>query len=377
MKIVFVIKTLDISGGAERVLTQVTGALADRGYEVNLIGFGAVGERDFYPVHPRVRRIWLNTGDVQARSSALDVWRRIVALRRTLRALAPDVAVGFMHSAYVPLAFASLGTGVPVVGSEHTIIGHFSSRWVDLVLVRVAAQLICRTVVPAEQVRASFPKAIARRMVVIPNPVATAADNHRETAATRTVLAVGRLSPEKRHALLIDAFARVAPLHRDWRLRIIGDGDVRPRLEAQVSKLKLESQIDMPGVSSTIQEEYEAADIFVMPSLYESFGLATAEALAAGVPAIGFAECPGTNELIRHDVNGLLVSGADPAAALAGALDRLMASADDRRRLGQAGPATVRSFGLACVVDRWEEVLRDVASGERIDSIRDPISSVN
>jgi glycosyltransferase involved in cell wall biosynthesis len=99
-----------------------------------------------------------------------------------------------------------------------------------------------------------------------------------------------------------------------------------------------------------------------MPSIYESFGLATAEALAFRVPAVGFADCPGTNELIQDGRNGILVGGPDAVHALAEGLSRLMDSAPLRAQLGQAGPDSVRRFSLAAVADRWEEVLRTVAA---------------
>jgi glycosyltransferase involved in cell wall biosynthesis len=97
-----------------------------------------------------------------------------------------------------------------------------------------------------------------------------------------------------------------------------------------------------------------------MPSLYESFGLATAEALAHGLPAVGFADCPGTNELIENEVNGLLVPAGDRVAGLAAALSRLIEDSDLRRRLGQAGPQSVARFSVDTIVAQWEELLRRV-----------------
>ena len=99
-----------------------------------------------------------------------------------------------------------------------------------------------------------------------------------------------------------------------------------------------------------------------MPSAYESFGLTTAEALSHGLPVVGFADCPGTNELVRDGVNGRLVAGPDRAGALAAGLARMMASPDERQRLGAAGPASIEGFAPERITDVWVDLLGRVAA---------------
>ena len=122
----------------------------------------------------------------------------------------------------------------------------------------------------------------------------------------------------------------------------------------------LDGRVDLPGLIADIRREYAAADIFVMPSTYESFGIATAEALASGIPAIGFADCPGTNELIRDEVNGLLIKGPDRARALAEGLARLMTDDGLRSQLGDGAPASVARYSLKSVADAWERLLERI-----------------
>lgn len=157
---------------------------------------------------------------------------------------------------------------------------------------------------------------------------------------------------------MVDAFARLADRFSDWRLRIVGEGELREMLEAQVRELGLHIRIDLSGAIVGMDEGYRWAAIFAMPSLYESFGIATAEALAAGVPAIGFADCPGTNELIHDGINGILVSGADRTEALAQGLTRLMESQELRETLSRASPRSVEGFTISNVADQWEELLQ-------------------
>jgi glycosyltransferase involved in cell wall biosynthesis len=222
-----------------------------------------------------------------------------------------------------------------------------------------------RITVVSRPVMLSFGRWLGRRMTVVPNPLSApigrdAKDMRPDPDRPKILLSVGRLSPEKNQACLLSAFARISDRFPDWRLRLVGEGALRGALEAQVAALGLQQRIELPGAIAEIAGEYLRADLFVLPSTYESFGLATAEALSYGLPAIGFADCPGTRDVIRHDENGKLVSGADREQALADCLAALMASPDERRRLSETPRDYLSAeFGIESVLDRWETVLAD------------------
>jgi glycosyltransferase involved in cell wall biosynthesis len=359
MKLLFVVKTLGLTGGgAERVLAEITAGLAARGHEVTVASFDAPGAADFYAFDHRVVRIRMGIGRSDRPSGMVDVLRRAVRLRRLLRAERPDVAIGFMHSAYVPLALALPGSGVAGVASEHIVHGHYADRPVERALLRLVAPRFRSITAVSEAMRQSFPAPIRRRMEVIPNPVRIApSDRAPAVGDQRTLLTVGRLESQKDHATLIAAFARLRGDFPDWRLRIVGEGALRPELERQVAGLGLGDCVTLTGATAEIDCEYRAADLFAMPSLYESFGIATAEGLGHGLPAIGFADCPGTNELIVDGENGLLVAGGDRVAALAGGLARLMGSEAERARMGAAGPGAIAAFSAPRIVEQWEALL--------------------
>ena len=360
MRLLFAIKTMDSrGGGAERVLTQTTGELARRGHDVTLVSFDAPDSPDFYAVDRRVHRLWLNAGRRHSRTGAMDVIKRSSALRRTVRQLRPDVAIGFMHSAFVPLGLALARTGIPVIGSEHIVQGHYATRPLERLALFASASLYDAITVVSEQAKADFPGPLVRRMTVIPNPVVP--ERGTEQIERRDlILSVGRLAEQKDHRTLIAAFATIASRRPGWVLRIVGDGELRGELERQALQLGIADRVELPGPTPDIWAEYAAARIFVIPSSYESFGLATAEALAAGLPAIGFADCAGTNELIQHGVNGLLVDPADRVRNLGSAIDRLIEAPSERSRLATAARASSKGLAVEDVADRWEQLFEKV-----------------
>lgn len=363
MKLLFCIKQLHAAvGGAERVFCTVCSELAARGHEVVVVTFDKPGDRPFYALDAHVRRVPLAIGDARRAAGVVETLRRMAALRRLVRTERPDVAVGFMHSMFVPLAISMIGCNIPVVGSEHIVPEHYRSRPLQFLLLVVTAPLLQAMTVLSEAIRQRYPGVVRRRMQVLPNPVSVpegAAATSGARTEGRVLLCVGRLDAQKDHATLLRAFARLAPQYPDWRLRIVGEGPLRPDLEGLVDALGLAEQVSMPGVTDRIDDEYRGAAAFVLSSRYESFGLATAEAMSHGLPVVGFADCPGTNELIRDGHTGLLVDpGTDRVTALADSLAVLLRDASLRRRLGDAGRTAIDTrFSTGRVCDSWEKLL--------------------
>jgi glycosyltransferase involved in cell wall biosynthesis len=371
LKLLFVVKSLAAqAGGAERVLATVAGELAARGHLVTVLSFDPPHRADFYPLARSVRRIRLGIGNPGKPSRIAETLARVVALRREAKKLSPDVAIGFMHSAYLPLGAALAGTGLAVIASEHIVFDHYAQRRLEKLLLRLSAPMFAAFTGISPAVRASFPRAIRKRMAVIPNPVAAAPAKPLDSVGRgrKRILTIGRLADQKDHRTLIDAFAILAPGFPDWDLRIVGEGELREELQAKIDGLGLDDRIDLSGTTPDVDSEYAAAQLFVISSTYESFGLATAEALASGLPAVGFADCLGTNEVIRHGTNGLLVSGAPRERALADGLAQLMSDPDARRTLGRAAPASVSQYGLESVADSWEALLRQAVKGGHAES---------
>jgi GalNAc-alpha-(1->4)-GalNAc-alpha-(1->3)-diNAcBac-PP-undecaprenol alpha-1,4-N-acetyl-D-galactosaminyltransferase len=367
LKIAFVIKAMsNPGGGAERVLAAVSSGLADRGHDVRIITSDPPDKPSFYPLAPLVRRVFLGVETVEGNSRLWEVLRRVWILRRKILSCEPDVVVAFMHSSYVPLGIALVGTRIPVVASEHIGPQHYETRPFQLALVMLTPLTARKITIVSEQIKQQYGRWLRRRMVVAPNPVAVpSAREEKPHPRARTVLSVGRLAAQKNHACLIAAFALVASDFPDWTLRIVGDGELRGELEKQICELGLERRVELSGAIGDVWREYRTASFFVSPSIYESFGLATAEALLSGVPAVAFEDCPGSNILIQNNINGILLNESrDRVEALSTALRRLMAAPEEIERLSRGGVRRLDACSLPNVLDTWEDILRDAAQAK-------------
>lgn len=366
MNLLFAIKTLTATGGAERVFCAIAGELSRRGHDVLIVTYDPPGTSSFYPLVESIRRLELGVGDAGRSACYIETVRRMSALRDVAKTERPQIAIGFMHSMFVPLALALVGLGIPVVGSEHIVPEHYRTRPLELALFLLAAPLLSKVTVLSETIRERYPRSIRRRMVAMPNPVTVipASGQARPAGdkARHILLSVGRLDTQKDQATLIHAFATLAAKWPDWHLKILGEGPLRGELSALVEALGLADRVALPGVTRDIAVEYRGADVFVLPSRYEALGLVTTEAMSFGLPVVGFADCPGTNELIEDGNSGyLVVPGDDRAKSLARALARLFADPALRLRMGKSGACAVTRMGsIASVGDRWDNLLAAV-----------------
>lgn len=384
-----------VSGGAERVLVDVANGLHRRGYPVTVLTYQEANGPSFYPLDYGIRRIDGRKRDSRYRSGtplntlagtarrhrgiAVGLWLLQHApktwhLRRTLRLAKPDVAIGFLPSTFPYLALAATGSGIPVVASMHNVperdLGGDPLRWdqnpVDIRLRRRALRASAANTVLLPSFREQLDDDVRDKTYVIPNLIEPSVGPTADVTTDpedNVILAVGRLSPAKDHATLVSAWAMLEADHPTWRLRIIGDGPLFGDLTAQIERLGLQrATIDEP--TKEIDEAYRSAKLVVMSSVHEGFGLVTAEAMAHGLPVIGFADCEGTNEIVIDGENGLLVEpGDDRAVALADSMRRLIDDEGTRRALAAASPATVDRFQPAPVLDAWERLIHDVVSG--------------
>jgi teichuronic acid biosynthesis glycosyltransferase TuaC len=161
-----------------------------------------------------------------------------------------------------------------------------------------------------------------------------------------TLLSVGHLIARKRHADVLEALALLAPGHPALRCAIVGDGPERAPLEALATARGVRDRVDFAGQLPPAQARARAAqaDLFVLPSVDEAFGVAYVEAMAAGVPAIGCEGEDGPAEIAAAGPGLVRVPPRDPRA-LADAVDRLLRDDAARAQLGREARATVeRSF---------------------------------
>jgi len=354
-----------IEGGAARVMMNLANAWAAAGHTVTLFSFETGAVPPSYPLDERVVTVYLdlNRHSPSLAASLANNWERVRKIRRGILAAKPDVVISFIDTANVRVVLSLLGSGVPVIVSErvhprHERIGLF---WEGLR--RIAYRLAAGLVVQTEDIREHC-QGWSRRIWVVPNPVfPLAATGSAPVLPRPTVLAVGRLYPQKAYGLLFEAFTKATAGHPEWTLCIAGRGEQQAALERQIQVLGMAGRIRLLGQVEDVGGLLAQADAYALSSAYEGFPNSLSEALAAGVACVA-TDCPsGPALLIRNEENGLLVPNRD-GKALAGALGRLMSDEGLRRRLGVKAVEVSERFSLQRIMALWDAVV-DETLGRR------------
>lgn len=212
------------------------------------------------------------------------------------------------------------------------------------------------------------------RIRVIPNGVDTEVFSPRQGALDGYLLAdlqlsrpvlltVGRLAEAKDHLNLLEAAALLRQRRKEFSVLVVGDGELRGRLEEMRDSLGLSRQVVFAGTRSDVSAILRSCDIFVLPSKREGLPMVVLEAMASGVPVVA-TTAGGIDEVITDQKNGLLVPTENPES-LAQALESLLDDSATARRLGNSGRETaVRLYSLKKIAAQYALLYDTVAAGK-------------
>lgn len=174
------------------------------------------------------------------------------------------------------------------------------------------------------------------------------------------ILFIARFIHQKQPLALINAFAKAVREMPSLRLLMIGDGDEKPAALELVQQLGIQSSVIFQSFRQDVPDVLAAADIFVLPSLWEGMPIGLLEAMAMG-KAIIATKVDGTSEVLQHQYNGLLVEPGNVQEALPAALLQLAGDPDLRKRLSENARATIgASYSAAAMTRQIEQLYKEL-----------------
>ncbi len=264
--------------------------------------------------------------------------------------------VSFIDKLNVAVLLSLMGTGIPVIATEHLVPwkNPLGPVWECLrsLVYRSASAVIS----PTEAMTVWFRAHYSGNFVTLPYPGHYALASGPQEKRSPVIFSAGRLAREKGFDLLVSAFAEVSSQRKDWRLEIAGEGPEREVLTEQIKALGLETRIGLPGHVSDVSTRMRSAELFVLSSRHEAYPMVLCEAMAAGVAIIA-SDCPtGPRSIIEDGKNGLLVPTED-SVALGSAIMQLIDDTPRRRRLGTAAQIKAPQLSAEFVMQKWDRLL--------------------
>ena len=348
-------------GGAERVALNLCTGLVDNGYDVDLVLVEATGKL-LNDVPTSVSVISLEANRVA---------KSLLPLRKYLSSEEPDVLYSMMTEPNVLALIAKQLAPIRsrLVISEHNMLSNSSGRIKDQFVKKCAwglYPLADKVVAVSEGVKNDLienTRLERNEVTKIYNSVAV--DFIRKQAAEQVdddwliddsldvVLAGGRHEPQKRFDTLLDAFARLNQNNR--RLILFGSGPETEPLKSQAESLGIEDRVCFLGFVENPFKYMKAADVFVLSSEYEGFGLVLIEALACGCPVVSTDCESGPAEILEAGTYGRLVPVGDEDA-LADAITATLNSPINSTLLQNRA----NDFGIEPSIARYDSLFRSL-----------------
>mgnify|MGYP000037387884 CR=1 FL=1 len=371
-------RVINSKGGTEKVFFDMANALTKLNYNVAAVGFdNNVGSPGF-PVLDNVNFINAGEGYILKKPLFYRIKRTLnlsrdkrhlydekifdpqiaVKLQPIIKKENPDIIISFNAEATRILIY-NLKVMCPVITMFHydpdTILSNVSSQTINALNECSCVQVLMPSFVEITK------KYINNKIICIPNVV----EQHAYINKNRQniVINVGRMNKKhKRQALLIEAFNKIN--YNDFEYQLVFYGETNTDLKyfkyclQLINKYKINDKVKFAGSTNNVFEKLNEASIYVCPSANEGFGLALTEALATGLPAIGYKSCPAVNELIIDGYNGFLCD--DGINDLADKLKILMSDAELRKKMGQNAHESMKKFAPEKVWDQWNRLIKEI-----------------
>ena len=351
-----------IAGGTQRWLTHILKGLHQRGYDHKVFVVRNSVDPHFLQQARRYAEVEI-LGE-----PALWCVHGLIRTYYTMRSWRPHIVQTLLPSS--DMVGRTLGwlANVPVIVSSirgRNVDKPEWQRWLD----RRTVALADRVIFNAED---AIPFALAHeglvreQAVYIPNGADRSVSDKSPVAIrrelgipdkSRIIGAVGRLHPSKGHQDLISAFVRLAAEMPDISLLIVGDGELRSKLEKQAQNTNLGDRIFFTGCRSDIADLLSIMDVFAHPSHWEGMPNALMEAMANGKPVVA-SGIDGIKALIAEGETGLLVRPGSVEEIIA-QLRRLLVDRDLAVKLGESAALSMQKrFGLERMINAYDDIYK-------------------
>jgi glycosyltransferase involved in cell wall biosynthesis len=365
MKVLLVVTGMSM-GGAEKVVADLADAFVSGGDEVRLVYLK--GPLQVRPRRPEVELTCLGMDSMKGMLSGFFRFRKI------LGEFKPDIVHSHMYHATMLARLMRLFVRVPcMISTMHSALDGGRLRPVAYRLTDWLTDLSTNVSCEAVDVFVASRAVRADRMIAIHNGIAVdkfrasqeARKKIREAFSVaddcRLLVAAGRLGWSKDYPNMFNALARL-PADLNYKLLIAGGGSLRASLEEMVDDLGLSARVKFLGIRDDIADLMSAADVFVLSSVGEGFGLVVAEAMACECVVVA-TDSGGVREVLGNA--GFLVPSQDPDALATAIVAATSLSKPEAVELGRAARRrVVETYSFDVAVEKWRDLYGRFIAGD-------------
>lgn len=356
-KIVFVFRNMG-TGGAQKIEAFVANAMYEEGHEVIVINMAS--SPCTVDINSNIRVIDVLYDEIEkCENKILSIIYKFIylyKLRTAILEINPDLICGFLSDVVRIIVIAMKGCSIPIIGSERGDPFTFTEKQF---LNYKSAYMKCKGVVfQLDDVKKKYglPSEVVQK--VIPNPCIPRKGKNfsKGNDDKKIIIGAGRLSPQKRFDLLVEAFDEIYRDYPDYRLHIYGNGPLYEMLSAKIDTLPSRKAISLIGDVKDVFNEKLEAQFFVLTSDFEGIPNVLIEAMAAKIPCIATDCSPGgARFLLKNGECGLIVK-RDNKEELVAAIKKYIDDEALREKMKEKGYETIHEFNPKLIREMWIDI---------------------
>lgn len=376
MKILYVLRSMAMLAGTERVISAKINWLACHGYDVTLVTYEQGKHSLPFPLDSRVNVIDLDTRFFLIRNYS--IFRRFICylhlkallknrLGTVVNKFHPDVIITTAYSLKIAdvllefrnearLVMESHETCYSVLKAydyRHSFLMKYIAAFFDNRSMKLVNEYDCLVTLTEGDAKEWREKGV-KNVEVIPNPLSVYpkdVSNDTDRPFGR-IISVGRLEKVKGFDFLISAFALISDKCPNWRIDIYGAGSCEEELLDMIASKGMDGRISICTPTEGIYDEYLRSDFCVLSSRHEGFGMVLLEAMSCGIPCVAFDCKYGPGEIIKSGYSGLLVKDGDIHELSLGIL-WLIEHQEERLKMGQRSREDSYYYQNDLVMKHW------------------------
>lgn len=375
MRIIFVLRSVVLSGGIERIMTEKASWLGSQGHNVLFLTYEQGSHSlsfplDSYVVHKdldcRYYTIYKKNILIRPLYMLLFKHKFKCRLKSTILSFCPDLMVipsnleeflspATSMSKYVPVAFECHSTHIEILGELQNLRGLVRKYMLLSCIKR------CSVVFTLTEGDANYWKSLCKHVVAIPNPLPYYPEKIDVGEKVQgKIICVARLQRVKRIDRLIEAFSLISEKYPIWHIDIYGDGKEKNMILNMIAEKKLQNRVSVYAPTADIYKKYMESEFLVLSSDSEGFSLVLIEAMSCGIPVVSV-DCPyGPASIVDKGVNGLLAEMS--VIDLSAKMEWMITHDTERKMFGNNARKSASQYQKDVVLRRWEQTYSSVVN---------------
>ena len=369
-KILIVVPDLSIVGGRERVVANLSNELV-KNYKIYIISIFNANKNIVFDYSKNIELIKLsNIKEIALPNVKNPFFKILRELARPLIRFANRIIIKIMSRRFIKLA-KEIEPDIIIDNSDSFINGKFvlkNSAVIKLIHGKFdiyknfnldgLQNFVLLSSQELDSYKTKYPNA---NFYIIPNFLPNIS-NLNTNYSQKVVVSVGRLSKEKGFLRLIDIWKLIqdSSEFKDWKLHIVGDGELKEKIENKIKDLNLTNSIILKPFTKDVESEYLSASIYTMTSHFEGLPMVLIEAQSYALPTISFDIATGPSDIIEDEKSGYLIKDND-LNKYATKLKTLMQDENLRVKMGAKSKEIVKSkFSKEVVMKQWMELFERI-----------------